>query len=119
MKVQIYSDDGKPIEATGEPGELVATAPFPSQPAFFWGDDGGKRYKAAYFETFPGTVSFSIYQCGKKGQLKTDFPQVFGIKETTFVWTLQLKASSFSVEATVSSTLQVRAVLYHGPHSRG
>ncbi|KIW30526.1 acetoacetate-CoA ligase [Cladophialophora immunda] len=54
MKVQIYSDDGKPIEATGEPGELVATAPFPSQPAFFWGDDGGKRYKAAYFETFPG-----------------------------------------------------------------
>ncbi|EXJ87220.1 acetoacetate-CoA ligase [Capronia epimyces CBS 606.96] len=54
MKVQIFSDDGEPIEATGEPGELVCTAPFPSQPAFFWGDEGGKRYKAAYFERFPG-----------------------------------------------------------------
>ncbi|KAK5445143.1 hypothetical protein LTS15_010234 [Exophiala xenobiotica] len=54
MKVQIYSDTGEPIEATGEAGELVCTAPFPSQPVFFWGDKDGKRYQSAYFERFPG-----------------------------------------------------------------
>ncbi|KAH0839290.1 Acetoacetyl-CoA synthetase [Fonsecaea pedrosoi] len=54
MKVQIYSDDGQAIESTGEAGELVCTAPFPSQPAFFWGDKSGERYRSAYFERFPG-----------------------------------------------------------------
>ncbi|KIW73685.1 acetoacetate-CoA ligase [Phialophora macrospora] len=54
MKVQIYSDDGEAIEGTGQPGELVCSAPFPSQPAFFWGDESGERYRAAYYERFPG-----------------------------------------------------------------
>lgn len=56
MKVQIFSEDGKPIESTGQPGELVCTAPFPSQPAFFWGDESGERYKSAYYDKFPGTI---------------------------------------------------------------
>jgi acetoacetyl-CoA synthetase len=55
MKVQIFSDEGLSIETTGRPGELVCTAPFPSQPAFFWGDKDGSRYQSAYFEKFPGT----------------------------------------------------------------
>ena len=56
MKVQIYSDDGHSIEATGQAGELVCTAPFPSQPAFFWGDKDGKQYHSAYFEKFQGSL---------------------------------------------------------------
>ena len=36
------------------PGELVATAPFPSQPVGFWDDPGSRRYLATYFERFPG-----------------------------------------------------------------
>lgn len=43
---------GESIAHTGEPGELVIRKPFPSMPAFFWGDKGGKIYKAAYFERF-------------------------------------------------------------------
>ena len=35
-------------------GELVITAPMPSMPLFFWGDDDGSRYRASYFEHFPG-----------------------------------------------------------------
>ena len=35
-------------------GELVITAPMPSMPVGFWGDDDGSRYRAAYFEDFPG-----------------------------------------------------------------
>jgi acetoacetyl-CoA synthetase len=38
----------------GALGELVATAPFPSQPVGFWNDPGSRRYHATYFERFPG-----------------------------------------------------------------
>lgn len=38
----------------GEVGELVVTKPMPSMPIFFWGDDDGSRYSAAYFDMFPG-----------------------------------------------------------------
>ncbi|KAH7079429.1 hypothetical protein FB567DRAFT_562600 [Paraphoma chrysanthemicola] len=37
----------------GEPGELVATASFPNQPVFFWGDESGERYQSAYYMRFP------------------------------------------------------------------
>ncbi|MBS2538782.1 acetoacetate--CoA ligase [Catenulispora sp. NF23] len=39
---------------TDEVGELVLTAPMPSMPVGFWGDLDGSRYRAAYFEQFPG-----------------------------------------------------------------
>jgi len=38
----------------GELGELVITAPMPSMPVGFWGDDDGSRYRAAYFDEYPG-----------------------------------------------------------------
>ena len=37
-----------------ELGELVITQPMPSMPVGFWGDDDGTRYRAAYFDTYPG-----------------------------------------------------------------
>ena len=52
MAVQVIDDSGKPV--TGEKGELVCTAPFPSMPVFFWNDPDNARYKAAYFDRFPG-----------------------------------------------------------------
>jgi acetoacetyl-CoA synthetase len=42
---------GRPV--VGQQGELVITAPMPSMPVAFWGDDGS-RYRAAYFEDHPG-----------------------------------------------------------------
>ena len=54
MKVQIFSEDGKAIEDTGQAGELVCTAVFPSQPAYFWNNRRGARYKAAYYDQFEG-----------------------------------------------------------------
>ena len=44
--------DGKPLR--GEKGELVCTASFPSMPIEFWKDPGDVKYRAAYFEVFPG-----------------------------------------------------------------
>ena len=37
-----------------EVGELVVTEPMPSMPLYFWGDEDGSRYRASYFEHFPG-----------------------------------------------------------------
>ncbi|WP_040338758.1 acetoacetate--CoA ligase [Candidatus Blastococcus massiliensis] len=39
---------------TGELGELVITEPMPSMPLYFWNDPSGERYRAAYFEPWPG-----------------------------------------------------------------
>ena len=52
MATEVYNEDGRSV--IGEYGELVCTKPFPSAPIAFWNDVGGKRYKAAYFEQFPG-----------------------------------------------------------------
>jgi acetoacetyl-CoA synthetase len=50
--VQAYDPDGKPL--TGEVGELVITAPMPSMPVGFWNDPGRVRYRASYFDAYPG-----------------------------------------------------------------
>jgi acetoacetyl-CoA synthetase len=59
MKVEVWNDEGKPL--TGERGELVCTAPFPSMPVGFWNDADGIRYRAAYFERFPGVWHHGDY----------------------------------------------------------
>ncbi len=52
MKVETYNDKGQLI--ADEVGELVCSAPFPSRPIYFWNDPDKAKYKAAYFEHFPG-----------------------------------------------------------------
>jgi acetoacetyl-CoA synthetase len=52
MAVQVFDENGKPV--VEEHGELVCTKPFPSAPVGFWNDSDGSRYRAAYFERFPG-----------------------------------------------------------------
>ncbi len=52
MAVDIFDGNGRPL-ASGK-GELVCTGPFPSMPLGFWNDPDGSRYRAAYFERFPG-----------------------------------------------------------------
>jgi acetoacetyl-CoA synthetase len=50
MAVDVWNDDGQPVK--GEKGELVCTKAFPCMPVMFWNDEGGAKYKAAYFERF-------------------------------------------------------------------
>ncbi len=52
MKVFAYNEEANPV--VGECGELVCTAPFPSMPVYFWDDEKGEKFRAAYFEKFPG-----------------------------------------------------------------
>ena len=50
--VRAFDEAGN--ELTGVVGELVCTAPLPSMPLFFWGDDDGSRLHDSYFDMYPG-----------------------------------------------------------------
>jgi len=52
MAVAVVDEQGNPVR--GAQGELVCTRPFPAMPLGFWHDPDGARYRAAYFERFPG-----------------------------------------------------------------
>jgi acetoacetyl-CoA synthetase len=71
MAVEVFDEEGRAIPKPGsaraaagdvdatvaaapQPGELVCTQPFPSMPVAFWNDPDGSKYRAAYFETYPG-----------------------------------------------------------------
>jgi acetoacetyl-CoA synthetase len=51
-KVESFDPEGRPV--IGELGELVLTEPLPSMPVAFWNDPDGERYRASYFDRFPG-----------------------------------------------------------------
>jgi len=51
-RVEAFDPNGRSV--VDEEGELVLTAPMPSMPVAFWNDPDGSRYRAAYFEEFPG-----------------------------------------------------------------
>jgi acetoacetyl-CoA synthetase len=52
VDARAFDDNGH--EVVGELGELVITAPMPSMPVGFWGDSDGARYRATYFDVYPG-----------------------------------------------------------------
>ena len=53
--VEAFDDDGRPVR--NEEGEMVVTSPMPSMPVGFLHDPGDARYRAAYFDRFPGVWS--------------------------------------------------------------
>ena len=59
MAVEVWDDEGQRL-AEGK-GELVCTRPFPSMPLGFWKDEDGSRFRAAYFERFPGVWAHGDY----------------------------------------------------------
>ena len=52
MATDVFDDNGQSLRR--EMGELVCTQTFPSLPLYFMNDDDGSRYRASYFERFPG-----------------------------------------------------------------
>lgn len=50
MAVEVFDGEGRAVR--GERGELVCTKAFPSMPLGFWGEEDGRRYRAAYFARF-------------------------------------------------------------------
>jgi acetoacetyl-CoA synthetase len=51
-KVEAFDLEGRSV--VDEVGELVLTEPLPSMPVRFWNDRDDRRYRASYFESYPG-----------------------------------------------------------------
>jgi len=51
-RVEAWDEAGRSL--VGVVGELVITEPMPSMPVGFWNDTEGERYRASYFEMYPG-----------------------------------------------------------------
>ena len=59
MRMEVFDDTGRGVH--GQQGELVCSAPFPSMPLTFWGEDGDRRYREAYFDRFPDVWTHGDY----------------------------------------------------------
>ena len=59
LAVEVYDEYGHPVRE--RKGELVCTRPFPSMPLGFWNDPDDRRYRAAYFERYPGVWHHGDY----------------------------------------------------------
>jgi len=59
MDVAVYDADGQAL--VGQKGELVCRTSFPCMPVGFWNDPDGARYRAAYFERYPGVWHHGDY----------------------------------------------------------
>jgi acetoacetyl-CoA synthetase len=59
MRVEVFDEAGRFVRE--QKGELVCTLPFPSMPLGFWNDPDGRKYRAAYFERFPGVWCHGDY----------------------------------------------------------
>jgi len=58
LAVSVFDYAGKDISASGEPGDLVCTVPFPAQPVMFWppGPTGLEKYRKSYFDVFGPSI---------------------------------------------------------------
>ncbi|KAJ5658451.1 AMP-dependent synthetase/ligase [Penicillium longicatenatum] len=58
MAVSVFDYAGNDISASGEPGDLVCTVPFPAQPVMFWpfGPKGQEKYRKSYFDVFGPSI---------------------------------------------------------------
>jgi acetoacetyl-CoA synthetase len=54
LGADVHAFDEAGHDVIGELGELVITSPMPSMPVAFWGDQDGRRLRAAYFDRYPG-----------------------------------------------------------------
>jgi acetoacetyl-CoA synthetase len=52
VAVEAFGADGRPVR--GDVGELVVTKPMPTMPVTLWNDPDGSRYRATYFDVYPG-----------------------------------------------------------------
>ncbi len=65
MATDVFNSNGASA-AIDHKGELVCTVPFPSKPIGFWGDVNDAKYRAAYFEGFPGVWTHGDFAAKSK-----------------------------------------------------
>jgi acetoacetyl-CoA synthetase len=79
MAVDVFGPSGRSLR--GAAGELVCTKPFPSMPVRFWDDADGAKYRAAYFDFFPGA---GVWRHGDWAEItEHDGVVIFGRSDAT------------------------------------
>ncbi len=77
MNIHSFNLSGESI--INDKGELVCKSPFPSMPIYFWNDQSGAKYKAAYFSKYPGIWHHGDFiRITKEGTIK-----IYGRSDST------------------------------------
>ena len=77
MNVESFDEKGRSI--LNETGELVCTSAFPSMPIYFWNDDNGQLYNAAYFSKYKDVWHHGdLLEINDRGGMK-----IYGRSDTT------------------------------------
>ena len=77
MNVESFDEKGRSV--LNETGELVCTSAFPSMPIYFWNDDNGQLYNAAYFSKYKDVWHHGdLLEINDRGGMK-----IYGRSDTT------------------------------------
>ncbi|GHB18863.1 acetoacetate-CoA ligase [Streptomyces viridiviolaceus] len=98
---------GHPL--TGEQGELVVTAPLPSMPLHFVADPDGTRYRASYFDTYPG-----VWRHGDWVTVDTDLSVVVAGRSDATLNRMGVRMGSADIYAVVEQLPEVADSLVIG-----
>ncbi|MGW0814559.1 acetoacetate--CoA ligase [Streptomyces viridiviolaceus] len=98
---------GHPL--TGEQGELVVTAPLPSMPLHFVADPDGTRYRASYFDTYPG-----VWRHGDWVTVDTDLSVVVAGRSDSTLNRMGVRMGSADIYAVVEQLPEVADSLVIG-----
>jgi acetoacetyl-CoA synthetase len=80
LGVSLFAYDDSENSVYDELGEMVIDKPMPSMPIYFWNDKDNKRYKASYFEHYPGKWRHGDFI---KINSKTDGLVIYGRSDAT------------------------------------
>lgn len=109
-------DLGNPVE--DELGEMVIDKPMPSMPIYFWNDTDNERYKASYFEDYPGKWRHGDFI---KINSKTKGLTIFGRSDATLnrhgirIGTSEIYSAVNKIEA-IEDALIINLELEKGRH---
>ena len=111
-----YNENEQHIE--DELGEMVIDKPMPSMPIYFWNDKNNKRYKASYFEHYPGKWRHGDFI---RINSKTDGLVIYGRSDATLnrhgirIGTSEIYRAVNKIEA-IEDSLIVNLELDKGKH---
>jgi acetoacetyl-CoA synthetase len=107
VAIAAWDPSGRPV--VGEQGELVVTAPLPSMPLRFVADPDGARYRASYFDTFPG-----IWRHGDWATVHPDLSVTVGGRSDSTLNRMGVRMGSADIYAVVDNLPEVADSLVVG-----
>ena len=105
--VDAFDDSGHSL--VDQTGELVITQPMPSMPVYLWNDPEFSRYRASYFEMFPG-----VWRHGDWLRLTPEGGAVIQGRSDSTLNRLGVRIGTSEVYSAVESLPQIRDSLVIG-----